>query len=432
MANLKSFGTTLNKGVVKFSNNLVVKTVAAGMARLLPVTMVGSVCTLLISLPWDPYTEFITNIGISKFLQLGSTMTNDIISIYVVVVMAFEMSRLLKKSQLDAVLTAVVSFFVVTPMTLALIGEAEVSVFTTTYLGSRGMFVAMIVGMVATYLFSIFTDHGPKVKMPASVPPAISGAFESLFPVIFVSGIFICVNALFSFTSAGDMHTFIYSVLQAPLEGLGSSIWTMCLIVLLGEFFWFFGIHGSNVTGAVTSALWMAPAIENTQAVANGMAAPNTLNYYALNIYKGPRHLVLSAMLLIMPKSKQLKAVGKVAIVPGIFGISEPMKFGIPMVLNPTILIPMSLAPVISVLIYFGACQIGFLAPAAINLPWSMPPIISGLLAGGWQGAVIQLLQMVAIFVLYLPFFKMLDKQKCAQEAEQERMLEEQAAASAA
>lgn len=34
-------------------------------------------------------------------------------------------------------------------------------------------------------------------------------------------------------------------------------------------------------------------------------------------------------MLAFMAKSKQLKAVGKIAVVPGLFGISEPMKFGI-------------------------------------------------------------------------------------------------------
>lgn len=425
---LKNIGATINKKVVKFSNNLIVKTVASGMARLLPVTMVGSVCTLLLSFPFTPYTEFIETAGITKFLQLGSAMTMDIISLYVVVAMAFEMSRLLKKSQLDSVLISVVSFFIVTPMTMALVGEVEVPVFTTTYLGSKGMFVGMIVGMLATYLFSVFTDRGPKVKMPATVPPAISMSFQSLFPVIFVAGVFIGINVLFSFTSAGDMNTFVYSILQAPLEGLGSSIWTMCFIVLLSEFFWFFGIHGSNVTSAISNTLWMAPAIENTQAVANGLPAPNTLNSYALYVYKGPRHFVLSAMLLLMPKSKQLKAVGKVAIVPGVFGISEPMKFGIPMVLNPTILIPMSLSPVVSILIYYGACKMGFLAPAAINVPVLMPPIISGLLVGGWQGAFIQLLQMIAIFILYLPFVKMLDRQKLIQEAEAEKAIAEQAA----
>ena len=420
MTKNKTFGQNLNKYVKSFSDNLIVKTVAAGMARLLPVTMVGSFCVLLISIPWDPYTNFLATTGIGKFLTLGSTMTNDIISIYVVIALAMEMARILKKSQINAVMISVISFFVVTPMTAAMVGERTVNVFTTTYLGSRGMFVAMIVAMLATWLFSLLTEKGPKIKMHASVPPAISGSFESLLPVIFVALIFIGINATFSATSAKDVHTFVYRILQAPLEGLGSSVWTMCLISLLGEFFWFFGIHGSNVTSAVTNTLWMPAAIENQSALAAGMAMPFILNTYFLNVYKGPRHFVLAAMLLWIARSKQLKAVGKVAIAPGVFGISEPMKFGIQMVLNPLILVPMSLAPVISILIAYSATAIGFLAPVGINVPWALPPILSGFIAGGWQGSVIQIIQMIAIFLLYIPFFKALDKQKINEEAKQD------------
>jgi len=421
MTNNNAFGQKLSKYVRVFSDNLIVKTVAAGMARLLPATMVGSICTLLISIPWEPYTNFLSSTGIGQFLVLGSTMTNDIISIYVVIALAMEMARILKKSQINAVMISVISFFIVTPMTAAMVGERATNVFTTTYLGSRGMFVAMIVAMLATWLFSLLTDRGPKIKMHPSVPQAISGSFESLLPVVFVALIFIGINAVFSFTSAKDMHTFIYAILQAPLEGLGSSVWTMCLISLLGEFFWFFGIHGSNVTSAVTNALWMPPAIENQSALAAGLAMPFILNTYFLNVYKGPRHFVLAAMLLWMARSKQLKAVGKVAIAPGVFGISEPMKFGIPMVLNPIILVPMSLSPVISILIAYFATAVGFLPRVGINVPWSLPPILSGFVAGGWQGAVIQIVQMIAIFLLYIPFFKMLDKQKINEETEQEK-----------
>lgn len=150
-------------------------------------------------------------------------------------------------------------------------------------------------------------------------------------------------------------------VLQAPLEGLGNSIWAMVLLALLGEFFWFFGIHGSNVTSAANNTLFMPGAIENASNVAAGLPATNAVNSYFLEAFKGPRHCVLSAMLAFMAKSKQLKAVGKIAVVPGLFGISEPMKFGIPMVFNPIILIPMSLAPVISLLIAYFAIKIGFM-----------------------------------------------------------------------
>lgn len=415
---IKRFGAKLNKGVIAFSNNVIIKTIASGMARLLPVTIVGSIATLLISLPFEPYLNVINSTGISKFLLLGSTMTNDIISIYLVIALSYEMSRIYKKSQINAVATALLAFFLVTPMTAAMIGEKTANVFTTTYLGSRGMFVGIIVGLLATRLYVLFIDKGIKIKMHPSVPPAIAGSFESLFPIIGVAGVFIIINAIFSATSYGDVHSLIYGLLQKPLAGAGASIWTMLLICFLGEVFWWFGIHGSNVTRAVSSTLYLPPAIDNATALAAGMAMPFILNEYFLNIYKGPRHLALACMLLWMSKSKQLKAIGQVAIVPGVFGISEPMKFGIPMVYNPIIFIPMAMTPVVSVSIAYFATVIGFLPRVGVNIPWAMPPIIGGMIAGGWRGALIQIVQFFVCILIYIPFFKVLDKQKAAEEAE--------------
>ena len=379
-----TFAQKLSKAVSKFSGNLVVKTIASGMARLLPVIMIGSIVTLLISLPIDPWLAFLESSGIGSIITIGSKMTNDIITIYLVVSLAYDMARLLKVNQLNAVLVSIVSFFIVTPMTEAMIGEKVIKVFTTTYLGSRGMFVGIIVALLATYLFYLLAEKGPKIKMPASVPPAITASFESLIPAIGVASFFILIGALFSMTSYGDVHSAVYAVLQAPLEGLGNSIWAMVLLALLGEFFWFFGIHGSNVTSAANNTLFMPGAIENASNVAAGLPATNAVNSYFLEAFKGPRHF------------------------------------------NPIILIPMSLAPVISLLIAYFAIKIGFMSIVSIAVPWVAPPLIGGFLAAGWQGAVVQTIQMIAIFLLYLPFFKVLDKRKCAEEAQNELQAKEE------
>lgn len=420
------FAQKLNKSVTKFSSNIIVKTIAAGMARLLPVTMIGSLATLLISFPFTPWTDFITNTGLIRIFSIGSQMTNDIISIYLVVVLAYDMSRLLKSNQINSILVAVISFFVVTPMTPALIEELTVNVFTTTYLGSRGMFVGIVISLLATYIFYVISEKGLKIRMPAAVPPAISASFEALIPAVGTVVVFISLNVLVGMTSWGDVHTMIYALLQAPLEGLGGSIWTMVFLALLGEFFWFFGIHGSNVTSAVNNTLFMPSAIENASNVASGLPATRVVNSYFLDAFKGPRHTVLSAMLFFLPKSKRLKAIGKVSVIPGIFGISEPMKFGIPMVLNPIILVPMSLAPVISLLIAYFAIEIGFMRIISVAVPWTMPPILSGFIVAGWQGVVVQIIQMFAIFTLYIPFFKYLDRRYVVEEELQEKTVKEE------
>ncbi|MGM0110221.1 PTS system, cellobiose-specific IIC component [Enterococcus sp. DIV0187] len=351
-------------------------------------------------------------------------MTNGIITIYLVAALASEMAKFYKKNQMNAILISLLAFFIVTPLTVFEVGEAPVEAFTLQYLGSRGMFVGMIVALITTRIYVLMIDKGIKIKMPSAVPPVISSSFESLISFILIAVIFISVNFIFSKTGYGDIHTCIYTILQQPLEGASGSLATMLLICFIGEVFWWFGIHGSNVTSTIIATLYMPLAIANTQALASGESLPFILNSYFLNIYKGPRHLALACLLLFLVRSKQLKAIGKVSIVPSFFGISEPMKFGIPMVFQPLIFLPMSLAPVICIAIAYFATVIGFLPRVAVDLPWSMPPIISGFIAGGFAGIIVQVIQFIAVILIYLPFLKALDKQKVTEENEREEKLQ--------
>lgn len=410
----------LNKAVTTFSNNVIVKTIAAGMARLLPVTIVGSILTLIASIPIAGYSEFLANTGLAEFINLGGTMTNGIITIYLIAAMSSEMAKFYKKNQMNAILISLLAFFIVTPLTSFEVADSTVVAFTLSNLGSRGMFVGMITSLLATRLYVFMLDKGFKIKMPSSVPPVISSSFESLIAFILVAVVFIFVNFIFAHTSYGDIHSCIYNVLQQPLEGASSSLTTMLIICFIGEVFWWFGIHGSNVTSAITATLYMPLAIANTQALASGLPLPFILNSYFLNIYKGPRHLALACLLVFFVKSKQLRAVGKVSLVPGAFGISEPMKFGIPMVFQPLIFLPMALAPVVCIAIAYFATVIGFLPRVAVDLPWSMPPFISGFIAGGFAGVLVQVIQFAAVILLYMPFLKLLDRQKVTEEKERE------------
>jgi PTS system cellobiose-specific IIC component len=413
----KKYGNQVNKGVIKFSKNVIIKSIMGGMARLLPITIVGSVTILLASIPFEPYTEFITKIGLFKYLTLGTTLTNDLISIYLTAALAYEMSRHYKKSVINSILIAELCFFIVTPLVEAQVGENTLNVLSLTYLGAKGMFVSIFVSLISVRLYVLFIDKGPKIRLHPSVPGAISSSFESLFPVIGVALVFILVSAILDMTSYGDIHNLIYTILQKPLEGASNSLATLLLIAGLGEIFWWFGIN-SSVTSAIYESLYRPLAIANASALAAGVAMPNVLNTYFFNTFKGPRHLVLATMLLLLSRSKQLKAIGKVSFVPGIFGISEPMKFGIPMVFNPITLIPMVFSPIICLTEAYFATIIGFLPKVGVDIPWSMPGILSGFLAAGWQGAVVQIIQMITIFFIYLPFFKLLDKTKVIQESE--------------
>ena len=403
----------------KFAGNRTIHIIANGFSRLLPITMIGTIVSLITIV--DGYTNLLKNANLLSYVKLGDTMTNGIISVYLVAAMSYEMAKTLKKSPIGAILISEVCFFVLTPMTAFKVDDSTVMAFTTNYLGAKGMFVGMITALLATRLFALFMDKGIKIKMPAEVPSAISESMESIFAFAGVALIFVIINVLFALTSFGSAHGFIYSILQKPLEGASDSIWTMLIIACLGELLWFFGIHGSNATSAITNTLYLPLSIANAQALTAGTSMPYILNSYFLIMWKCPtRHFILAALLLWACKSKQLKAIGKVSVIPGFFGISEPMKYGIPMVFNPILLIPMVVTPMISLVIAYGATVIGFLPRIGLNIPWYMPFPFNGIMAGGWAGLVVELIQCAVVIAIYFPFVKLLDKQKCAEEAGKE------------
>ena len=188
---------------------------------------------------------------------------------------------------------------------------------------------------------------------------------------------------------------------KLPLLKLGNSLTAMVTAHIFLHFFWFFGINGGSVVGAVYNSILKILSAENLEAFKVG--AGSTLS-------------LLIAMVVIC-KSKRIKSLGKLSILPGIFGINEPIIFGLPIMLNPILLIPFVLVPTVNIIIaYF--CMSSGLVPLTngVQIPWATPVIFSGWLTTGWQGAVLQIALLILGVFMYLPFIKILDKQYLKEE----------------
>lgn len=217
------------------------------------------------------------------------------------------------------------AFLIVTPLDATAEG---VTAIPSTWLGAQGVFSAMLIGIGAGRLYVLFQQKGWTIKMPASVPPMVTKVFDSLIPTIVVGILAIVVKWAFSFTSFGSMHQCIYTLVQEPLKGIGGNIGAVIFICVVQQILWFFGIHGSNVIMPIVKALWIAMDAENLAAIAAGQTPPNATGYafYVIVTWSG---LALGLVLLMLiSKSKQYRQLGRVAIVPALFGITEPVIFG--------------------------------------------------------------------------------------------------------
>lgn len=410
-----SIGQKFSAAMGKFASARYVKVISAGMMGIMPISLAGSIFMIIATLEFIPQP-------VRDFCSLGSTVTLSMITIYTMVSVAYAMSRECKQEILPPIIITFASFLAVTPISRMfpelVEGAKEVVVINISYLGSKGMFVGIIVALIAARLYALFIDKKIYIRMPPAVPKGVSKVFEAIVPAFCILFLFVTLDTVISLTSFGNMHDLIYKILQMPLQNMGGSIVSACILYALSEFLWFFGIHGSNVSNVFLNALFATQAYENAEVILAGGTPQNIINMFFLESFKGPRALALGVLLVWYCRSQHMKNVGKVAIIPSIFGITEPMKFGIPMVLNVWILVPMTLAPVVSILIAYVATIIGFLPIVSANVSRQFPPVIQGFLVAGWQGALIQIIQLAALIALYLPFIRKIDKDALVKQAE--------------
>lgn len=415
----------------KVSENKVLRGISGGFNAMLPIVMVGAIFTLLNSLNISFYQNLISSIGLKPLLAIPSAYTTDMISLYAVFCVARAEARVLGMDDQDSFVSGLISlmfFLILIPLGVqgkgAESGEVVkvAAAVPTNYLGSRGLFTAMILGIVVPRLHHFFIKHNITIKMPEGVPEMVSKSFAAMIPAICLGALAVVIRFLFGLTSYGSATNAIYGILQAPLAALTNNPFTFLLLLTLCNLFWFFGIHGGQVVNPIRMAMYAQPTLANLEAYAAGTALPNAVVNTAWfgmgNIGGSACAIGLCMCIALFAKSQRYKALNKVSLPAGLVSISEPMVFGVPMVLNPVMLIPMLLAPTATFLLGYLAMATGIMPyMTGAELPNGTPVILGGFLAwGGIKGAIMHVVLIAVSTLIYYPFFKILDKQALEEE----------------
>ena len=336
---------------------------------------------------------------------------------------AYRLAEDYKLDALSTMILALVSYIVVLPKSVvAESGEVIGRVLSFTWLGTQGVITAIIMGFVTVEIVRFCVEKKMVITMPESVPSMVSQSFSALIPgivVVIISLIFAGIAKVF----AGSFPELIYQIIQIPLEGLTSSIGAITVVAGLNGFLWWFGIH-PTVVNSVVNPLLNANSVKNLELFKAGnltMATGNVGTIQMIDQFAtiGGAGLTLGLVIamLVVARSSRLKAMSKLVGVPSLFNINEPIIFGLPVVFNPLMLIPVTIAPMVSVLIAYFAMMIGFMPMFnGVIAPWPTPPIFSGFLVAGWQGAVVQIICIAVSTVIYYPFVKALDNQYLEEE----------------
>ena len=415
----------------KMSSQKYLKAVSSSFMTLIPFLTIGSIALVLISPPiasdtMDPglLKNFIQGWeAMASFLKIPlgavNSMCMDFMAIYVAAAMGFFLVRDYKiKGYLPPVLTTV-SFLILS--TINVEGEKMFD-----YFGGQGLFTAILSSILAIELLRILKEK--KVGFISlegqGVPEALTESFALLVPTLIVLVVVSIIHTIV-LSSTGNVTPALIAVLMEPLISFTNSLPGVLFLAFLVMTFWWFGIHDTCITGPM-KAFWYTALAANITAYASGTAStelPYIMTYpfwfMFLMIGGSGATFGLCLLLLFGCKSKQLKTVGKLGIVPAFFNINEPIIFGVPLMLNPIMYTPFVGSVMVNGLITYLCMNFGIVGRTIADPSWNMFCPIGALISTMDIKAMLLVIFLIILdIVIYFPFIKVYDNQKIREESE--------------
>lgn len=412
----------------KLEKNKILVAIHKGFLISTPLIVVGSVFLLIANFPIPGWSEFWAGVfgkGWESHFSDIARATFDIISLLTAVGIGYSYAGEIGADKIQSAMVSLVSFIILMPTTISDNGLASLKAINFSYTGPKGIFLAMIVSILSVRIFKWAYDKGHTIKMPHGVPPAVFDSFKALIPSGVVIFVFFLVRILFEFTPYESVHNFIYTILQVPLTGAVDSLEAQIIYIVSCSVFWLFGINGPSVANSVFSPIFGILSVENLAAFEAKMTLPHIYTQQFVDLFQtfGGSGSTLSLVILMMTvcKSQRIKKLGRLSIVPGIFGINEPIIFGLPIVLNPIMAIPFIAVPLMNTVLSGVAFKTGFLPYTnGVALSWTTPLGFSGYLStGSLKAAVFQVILLILGCAVYYPFVKILDRNYLKEEHSQ-------------
>lgn len=174
---------------------------------------------LINALKLDPYQNFLESTGLKTYTSIPATVTTDLIALYAVFSIAYNFATQHKQQGFSAGILALMSFLLVTPK--GLLDDGVTKAFGYSWLGAKGLFVAIILALLVGKIYTFVLEKKFYIKMPKGVPPTVEKSFAALTPGFIVAVLMLVLTAIFAATKYGNMHEFVFSIIQLPLTSLG-------------------------------------------------------------------------------------------------------------------------------------------------------------------------------------------------------------------
>lgn len=312
----------------KLGRNKYVVALQNSFFAMIPFITVGALALVLISPPAD-YTTM--DPGVARSLMQGwqafadftgptfnfiNMVTMNLLAFWIALGMGLNLAKHHKMTPAMPILVTTMSFLIWATM------NPDGSL-TFDYLGGTGLFVALVASILSFELYRTLTEKkvGHIDLSGAGVPPALADSLGNLLPVVIIFLIFgVSGQIIMSITGAPLPE--LMTILMSPLLGLVDSIGGIIFLAVLVMILWWFGIHDSVITGPLDVFL-MSNYSANMAAFAAGTAVvslPYIVNepfWWTFMTIGGSGATLGLAVLAATSKSKQIRTVGRLGLIPG-------------------------------------------------------------------------------------------------------------------
>ncbi|WP_407857343.1 PTS sugar transporter subunit IIC [Enterococcus hailinensis] len=399
----------------KVDSNPYLNSIKKGMVVMTPVLLLGSVAAIFPSIP-----EFIKTQGVANWFEtygyifsIISKVSLGLVGLYAVLAISYFLSEHYKLYTVGSMMLSAIAFLIVS------MDVDENGNIIASYLDSKGLFTAIFIAIISVKIYQFFTKHKLVIKMPEGVPDFVSSSFELITPTAAIGVLFIVIRAVTDSLTGGVLLPQVIMDVLAPAIGGLDSLWVIYFVLVLRLVFWFFGIH-SAVLSPILSPIAVQYLSENIAAHEAGQPLQHVITGGTLSAFAnftGSGVTIGLVLAMLISRSSRYRKVGAVGLLPSLFGINEPILFGVPIILNPVLMIPFIFGGAFVGMIPMICMKLGFLNYPIFDPPY-VPVFMEGFLTGfDWRAIIIQIVQVGLSFGLYLPFFKVLEKQELEREA---------------
>lgn len=392
----------------KMDKQVHLSAVKKSMVALTPLLIVGSFCLIPEAIPNMIGTDNPISVWILANLDIIYMPFNvgmALMSVYVTVFIAYHLANNYKQDVAGSVSMSLISFLMIT------VQFTEDGGIDKGFLGPKGLFAAIFASIIAVELFRWCKKKNFTIKMPDSVPDFVSRSFEMIPISVIVIGFFliirvVCMNVFHT------MPPLIFTNIFAPLVGSMDNPIAYTFLKMLQCLLFFFGIHPS-VLSPVTSPISTQFLADNIAASQAHVALPHFFcpgPESAFGNFTGTGVTIGLVFWCLMSKNKALKQVGRVALIPALFGINEPILFGAPIVLNPVFFIPYVIFGGIIGSLGGWAMYLGIMSKSIFTPPY-VGVFLEGYLTNlDFMSIVVNAVQLILSVIIWYPFFKIYEK----------------------